>query len=127
MRYTCSLGLCISRQLSFTNVQFQIKEIPLTQAYIEVYNTSCELWIECKQKFLVALRLLDFDNRKFKVVMALFWAAHQRFFKYLCIASKVTMVTQLECGNYLMFRDVKSEFCFPILLFYIFYTYFLIW
>ena len=33
------------------------------------------------------------------------------------------MVTQLECGNYLMFRDVKSEFCFPILLFYILYIF----
>ncbi|KAI6658072.1 hypothetical protein LOD99_15785 [Oopsacas minuta] len=89
------LGLYVSRQLSFNSVQFQIQEVPLTQAYIEVYNIACKFWVECRQKFLEALKLLSFDNRKMKYVMALFWAAHQRFFKYLCIASKVQGAVRL--------------------------------
>ena len=95
--YTCiSIGLYVSRQLSFSSVQFQIQEVPLTQAYIEVYNISCKFWFECKQKFLQAMKLLIFDNRKVKIVMALFWAAHQRFFKYLCIASKVVIIYTIK-------------------------------
>ena len=32
---------------------------------------------------------MDFDKKKNKTMWGQFWAAHQRFFKYMCIAAKV--------------------------------------
>ena len=32
---------------------------------------------------------MDFERKKSKTMWGQFWAAHQRFFKYMCIAAKV--------------------------------------
>lgn len=40
-------------------------------------------------KFTEAAELIDAENRMKKTMWGQFWSAHQRFFKYLCIASKV--------------------------------------
>jgi len=41
------------------------------------------------QKFIEAAELMKADNAVRKCMWAQFWASHQRFFKYLCIAAKV--------------------------------------
>lgn len=41
------------------------------------------------QKFTEAAELIDAESRMRKTMWGQFWSAHQRFFKYLCIASKV--------------------------------------
>lgn len=41
------------------------------------------------QKFIEAAELIDAESRMKKTMWGQFWSAHQRFFKYLCIASKV--------------------------------------
>lgn len=41
------------------------------------------------QKFTEAASLIDAESRMKKTMWGQFWSAHQRFFKYLCIASKV--------------------------------------
>lgn len=38
---------------------------------------------------------MDAEQRMKKSMWGQFWSAHQRFFKYLCIASKVRRVVQL--------------------------------
>lgn len=45
--------------------------------------------MEAMQKFTEAAELIDAENRMKKTMWGQFWSAHQRFFKYLCIASKV--------------------------------------
>lgn len=41
------------------------------------------------QKFTEAAELIDAESRMKKTMWGQFWSAHQRFFKYLCIAAKV--------------------------------------
>lgn len=82
-------GMYIARQLSFHGVTFKIEEVPLTREFKQVYDESVELWVESMQKFTEAAELIDAENRMKKTMWGQFWSAHQRFFKYLCIASKV--------------------------------------
>ncbi|XP_056288481.1 protein strawberry notch homolog 1 isoform X2 [Pseudoliparis swirei] len=88
-------GMYIARQLSFTGVTFKIEEVPLTQQYINMYNKSVRLWVCARDKFQQAANLMDAEQRMKKSMWGQFWSAHQRFFKYLCIASKVRRVVQL--------------------------------
>uniref|UniRef100_A0A7M4FJG4 Protein strawberry notch homolog 1 n=1 Tax=Crocodylus porosus TaxID=8502 RepID=A0A7M4FJG4_CROPO len=79
-------GMYIARQLSFSGVTFKIDEVLLSQDYVKMYN---------KSKFQLAADLIDAEQRMKKSMWGQFWSAHQRFFKYLCIASKVRRVVQL--------------------------------
>uniref|UniRef100_A0A3Q2YJN6 Protein strawberry notch homolog 1 n=1 Tax=Hippocampus comes TaxID=109280 RepID=A0A3Q2YJN6_HIPCM len=88
-------GMYIARQLSFTGVTFKIDEVPLTQRYIHMYNKSVRLWVSAREKFQQAANLMEAEQRMKKSMWGQFWSAHQRFFKYLCIASKVRRVVQL--------------------------------
>uniref|UniRef100_A0A674NSQ8 Protein strawberry notch homolog 1 n=1 Tax=Takifugu rubripes TaxID=31033 RepID=A0A674NSQ8_TAKRU len=88
-------GMYIARQLSFTGVTFKIEEVPLSQKYICMYNKSVRLWVRAREKFQQAAQLIDAEQRMKKSMWGQFWSAHQRFFKYLCIASKVCRVVQL--------------------------------
>ncbi|XP_020563107.1 protein strawberry notch homolog 1 isoform X3 [Oryzias latipes] len=88
-------GMYIARQLSFTGVTFKIEEVPLSQRYIDMYNKSVRLWVHARERFQQAASLMDAEQRMKKSMWGQFWSAHQRFFKYLCIASKVRRVVQL--------------------------------
>uniref|UniRef100_A0A671VEQ3 Protein strawberry notch homolog 1 n=1 Tax=Sparus aurata TaxID=8175 RepID=A0A671VEQ3_SPAAU len=88
-------GMYIARQLSFTGVTFKIEEVPLSQKYIHMYNKSVRMWVSAREKFQQAANLMDAEQRMKKSMWGQFWSAHQRFFKYLCIASKVRRVVQL--------------------------------
>ncbi|XP_056146511.1 protein strawberry notch homolog 1 [Lampris incognitus] len=88
-------GMYIARQLSFTGVTFKIEEVPLNKQYIKMYNKSVLLWVSAREKFQQAANLMDAEQRMKKSMWGQFWSAHQRFFKYLCIASKVHRVVQL--------------------------------
>lgn len=85
-------GMYMTRQLSFAGVSFDIKELPLSRDFIEMYDASVKLWKEAREKFDKAADLMDADSRIKKTMWGQFWSAHQRFFKYLCIASKVSDV-----------------------------------
>ncbi|MGH0166466.1 UNVERIFIED_CONTAM: hypothetical protein FKN15_005278 [Acipenser sinensis] len=88
-------GMYIARQLSFSGVTFKIEEVPLTQDYVKMYNKAVRLWVAAREKFQLAANLMDAEQRMKKSMWGQFWSAHQRFFKYLCIASKVKRVVQL--------------------------------
>ncbi|EDS41324.1 conserved hypothetical protein [Culex quinquefasciatus] len=89
-------GMYIARQLSFHGVTFKIEEVPLTKEFRQVYDESVELWVESMQKFTEAAELIDAENRMKKTMWGQFWSAHQRFFKYLCIASKVNHAVKVS-------------------------------
>ena len=57
-----------------------------------IYNRSVEYWVELLQNFPEAADLIDAEKKMRKTMWGQFWSAHQRFFKYLCIASKVRML-----------------------------------
>uniref|UniRef100_A0A674AB52 Protein strawberry notch homolog 1 n=1 Tax=Salmo trutta TaxID=8032 RepID=A0A674AB52_SALTR len=101
-------GMYIARQLSFTGVTFKIEEVPLTTHYIKMYNKSVRLWVAAREKFQAAANLMEAEQRMKKSMWGQFWSAHQRFFKYLCIASKVRRVVQLAR------EEVKNGKCVVI-------------
>ncbi|KAI9590456.1 hypothetical protein GQX74_008623 [Glossina fuscipes] len=82
-------GMYIARQLSFHGVTFKIEEVPLSKDFRRIYDESVQLWVEAMQKFTEAAELIDAESRMKKTMWGQFWSSHQRFFKYLCIASKV--------------------------------------
>ncbi|XP_061457089.1 protein strawberry notch homolog 2 isoform X2 [Rhineura floridana] len=86
-------GMYIARQLSFSGVTFRIEEIPLDPEYKVVYNKAAQLWAEALLVFQHAVELIGLESRK--SLWGQFWSAHQRFFKYLCIAAKVRRVVEL--------------------------------
>uniref|UniRef100_A0A8C9FCS3 Protein strawberry notch homolog 2 n=1 Tax=Pavo cristatus TaxID=9049 RepID=A0A8C9FCS3_PAVCR len=86
-------GMYIARQLSFTGVTFRIEEIPLDQQYKIVYDKAAKLWAEALMVFQQAADLIGLESRK--SLWGQFWSAHQRFFKYLCIAAKVRRLVEL--------------------------------
>ncbi|GIZ01189.1 protein strawberry notch homolog 1 [Caerostris extrusa] len=88
-------GLYMARQLSFTGVSFKIEEIPLTEEDKHIYNQSVRVWVISRSYFQEAFELMEGDSRTKKTMWCQFWASHQRFFKYLCIAAKVKFVVKL--------------------------------
>lgn len=86
-------GMYIARQLSFSGVTFRIEEIPLPPAFERVYNRAALLWAEALAVFQQAADWTGLESRK--SLWGQFWSAHQRFFKYLCIAAKVHRLVEL--------------------------------
>nr|XP_021497498.1 protein strawberry notch homolog 2 isoform X6 [Meriones unguiculatus] len=86
-------GMYIARQLSFSGVTFRIEEIPLSPAFEQVYNRAARLWAEALSVFQQAADWIGLESRK--SLWGQFWSAHQRFFKYLCIAAKVHRLVEL--------------------------------
>ncbi|KAI8502854.1 Protein strawberry notch 2 [Branchiostoma belcheri] len=82
-------GMYMARQLSFAGVSFKIEEIPLEDEFIAMYDAAVKLWVDAREYFQKAAELIDAEHRMRKSMWGQFWSAHQRFFKYLCIASKV--------------------------------------
>ena len=99
-------GMYIARQLSFQGVTFRIDEVELSKELREVYNHSVDLWVEMLHKFTEAADLIDAEKRMKKTMWGQFWSSHQRFFKYLCIASKVKHVCQVADENQRMGKCV---------------------
>ncbi|XP_069784294.1 si:ch73-63e15.2 isoform X2 [Narcine bancroftii] len=86
-------GMYIARQLSFAGVTFRIEEIPLDESFKLVYNKAAVLWAEAMNTFQHAAELIGLESRK--SLWGQFWSAHQRFFKYLCIAAKVRCLVEI--------------------------------
>ncbi|XP_046980901.1 protein strawberry notch isoform X1 [Schistocerca americana] len=97
-------GMYIARQLSFHGVSFKVDEVSLSDEFIRVYDASVKLWVDAMRKFQEAAELVDAENRMKKTMWGQFWSSHQRFFKYLCIASKVNHAVTVareavKCGK----------------------------
>merc|ERR1712179_167731 len=88
-------GMYIARQLSFQGVTFRIDEVDLSDQMRDIYNKSVDLWVEMLHKFTEAADLIDAEKKMKKTMWGQFWSSHQRFFKYLCIASKVDHVVKV--------------------------------
>jgi len=99
-------GMYIARQLSFQGVTFKIDEVELSKELRSIYNKAVDLWVEMLHKFTEAADLIDAEKRMKKTMWGQFWSSHQRFFKYLCIASKVKHVCMVAEENQRMGKCV---------------------
>lgn len=90
-------GLYLARQLSFRGASFSVQEVQLAPEFVKIYDDSVKLWMECRRQFQYVMDKLDEEDRSpAKHVWGQFWACHQRFFKYLCIAAKVGECVRLS-------------------------------
>ncbi|EDQ86658.1 uncharacterized protein MONBRDRAFT_28079 [Monosiga brevicollis MX1] len=71
-------GVYLSRTLSYESAEFNNCDISLTEAQMDLYNRAADFWG----------RLYRAASRLGKVPRA-YYAAHQRFFKQLCLSIKV--------------------------------------
>ena len=85
-------GIFLARQLSFTGATFRIQEVKLGEKYLDIYDRSVKLWIKIKAYMQNVEKLIENKSRS----MTAYWGAHQRFFRYLCIASKVNETVRLS-------------------------------
>ena len=52
-------------------------------------------WVDARNKFNEAADLIDAEKSMRKSMWGQFWSSHQRFFKYLCISSKVKYAVRI--------------------------------
>lgn len=88
-------GAYIARQLSFKTTSFNIHIANLDGQFVKLYDDCVALWSLALEHFNTAACLLGDKNKKMRSMWATFWAAHQRFFKYLCIGAKVPHVVEI--------------------------------
>ncbi|CAL4089499.1 unnamed protein product, partial [Meganyctiphanes norvegica] len=89
-------GSYIARQLSFHGVSFRIEEVPLDEDSKHVYDEAVVLWVQARKDFQEASELINAEKGMKKSMWGQFWSSHQRFFKYLCIGSKVDHAVRLS-------------------------------
>ena len=82
-------GMYIARQLSFKDVAFKVDEVSLSPEFVKTYDDSVKMWVQLLHSFTEAEERVEIDHQMRRKMWAQFWSAHQRFFKYLCIAAKV--------------------------------------
>jgi hypothetical protein len=114
----------LSRQLSFKGADFVVEEVPLSLDFINLYDESVKLWMECRRQFAVinlsktnaplqlylqrALSHIPEYKAGRQNIWARFWGAHQRFFKYLCISAKVDACVRIAL------QAIKDKKCVVI-------------
>ncbi|XP_015780680.1 PREDICTED: protein strawberry notch homolog 1-like [Acropora digitifera] len=91
-------GMYMTRQLSFAGVTFDIKELPLSLDFIDMYNDSVKLWIEAREKFEQAAELMGADGRAKKTIWGQFWSAHQVSTIIMIMITMMT-ITFLQFSN----------------------------
>lgn len=90
-----SRGAYVARQLSFKTSSFEIRVAPLDEVFVNLYDSCVEMWQKTFEYFQQAATFFSKDKRMSRHIWATFWAAHQKFFKYLCIGAKVPMVVEV--------------------------------
>ena len=82
-------GVYLARRLSFKGVLYEVAHVELSEEFNDMYCASCSLWSEMIKEFIAT------PDKDTKQEGAYFWGAHQRFFRYLCIAAKVDPVIKI--------------------------------
>ena len=99
-------GALVSRALSFKACTFELVSDVMTPHMERVYDRSVEVWDLLRQCLAEGLELNVVQDpfrkpdappmsKKHGVLWRYFWGSHQRFFKDLCVASKVPAAIQL--------------------------------
>lgn len=81
-------GIYLARHLSYENINFQIKEVPMTREFHKFYNYSADLWAKIYEQVIKACRRLCIDCRAQERITRRFWSSHTRYFKHVCLAAK---------------------------------------
>lgn len=88
-------GAYIARQLSFKTTSFEIRIATLDDAFIKLYDDCVDMWSKALKSFIEAESCFGGDKKRLRTMWSSFWAAHQKFFKFLCISAKVPLVVDI--------------------------------
>lgn len=86
-------GSYIARQLSFKTTAFSIERAGLSDDFIKLYDQCVEMWALALKHFKECEDY--FPKKAIKSMWPSFWAAHQKFFKYMCISVKVPVAIEI--------------------------------
>ncbi|KAI3755989.1 hypothetical protein L1987_55800 [Smallanthus sonchifolius] len=89
-------GMYVCRTLSYKGVEFEVLEVPLEAKMTEIYKKAAEFWAELRVELLSASAFLGDDKPNSSQLWRLYWASHQRFFRYVCMSAKVPAVVSLS-------------------------------
>ncbi|GJP33081.1 hypothetical protein CLOM_g17646 [Closterium sp. NIES-68] len=98
-------GMYVCRTLSFDGAEFEVVHVPLEPSMQEMYSKAAQLWAELRADMIAASLAMSSsqqasqsDSSKRSSANAIwrtFWAAHQRFFRHLCISAKVPAAVRM--------------------------------
>ncbi|XP_071730329.1 protein FORGETTER 1 isoform X1 [Rutidosis leptorrhynchoides] len=88
-------GMYVCRTLSYKGAEFEVVEVPLEPKMEEIYKKAAEFWAELRVELLSASAFLGDDKPSSSQLWRLYWASHQRFFRYVCMSAKVPAVVSL--------------------------------
>ena len=95
-------GMFVSRSLSWDGAEFETCECQLSEDHVEMYNNTCNWWLEVKAAMEGAIAKLD--GNVAKNLWTTYWSAVQRFYKEFSVCAKVPFVCDeakkdIERGN----------------------------
>lgn len=95
-------GLFLSRSLSFDGAEFDIVDETVSPTFEAMYEAATVLWARMLSyiatmttKLQTSGMLTDAEVKSLNNTSRTFWAAHQRFFRQLCLAAKVPAIVKL--------------------------------
>ncbi|XP_024977449.1 protein FORGETTER 1 isoform X2 [Cynara cardunculus var. scolymus] len=88
-------GMYVCRTLSYKGAEFEVLEVPLEAKMMEIYKKAAEFWAELRVELLSASAFLGDEKPSSSQLWRLYWASHQRFFRYVCMSAKVPAVVGL--------------------------------
>lgn len=93
-------GMYVCRTLSFAGADFEMVRAELEPDMQRMYCEAAHMWGALRREFLFALEQMGGADRGTRKqgspLWRFFWAAHQRFFRHMCMASKVPCLVRMS-------------------------------
>ena len=93
-------GIFLARTLSWDGAEFHTLEVTLNKDQIAMYDGAVRWWLNAKAEIEEATSQVGAP----KILWRAYWSAHQRFFKEMCICSKVDEIVY-QAKQYLAHDD----------------------
>lgn len=93
-------GIFLARTLSWDGAEFHTLEVNLNRDQIGMYDGAVRWWMTVKGQMEASIQLVGAS----KTLWRTYWSAHQRFFKEMCICSKIDEVVR-QAKKYLESND----------------------
>jgi len=84
-------GKYVARALSFEEAEFRTETVKITAQQRAMYDSACQIWQDVRVEYE---DLAHKRGEKSGMFMKLYWSAHQRFFKLLCVSFKIPFVVK---------------------------------
>ena len=84
-------GKYVARALSFEEAEFCTETVKISAHQRAMYDSACQIWQDVRVQYE---DLANKRGEKSANFMKLFWSAHQRFFKLLCVSFKIPFVVK---------------------------------